>query len=247
MAEELNQEEAPQTAVPEARPTDIHELRPKMKLQGKVVRVELFGAFVDIGVGQDGLVHISQLREGRVNRVADVVKEGDEVTVWVQKMDAQQGRISLTMIEPPEHSLRELEPDMVLAGKVTRLERYGAFVDVGVERDGLVHVSEITSGYVKDPSEYLSVGDEIQVKVVSVNLRKRQIELSMKDLYTEEPEQEIDQGEEEIPTAIELALKEAMARSGKKLPQRSRRKRRKRINHERADAFDRTLRVSKSE
>jgi small subunit ribosomal protein S1 len=242
MTEELDQE----TVAPELRPTNIRELRPKMKLQGHVVRVELFGAFVDIGVGQDGLVHISQLREGRVNRVADVVSEGDEVTVWVQKVDPQQGRISLTMIEPPERTLEDLEPGMVLTGRVTRLERYGAFVDIGVERDGLVHVSEIAQGYVKNPTEYVSVGEKVEVRVASVNLRKGQIELSMKDLPTDAPV-ETEEEEETPPTAIEVALKEAMAQSEQESEQKSRRKRRKALDAERAEVLARTLRSSKRE
>jgi small subunit ribosomal protein S1 len=241
MAKELNQE----TATPPASPTDIRELRPKLKLRGKVVQVELFGAFVDVGVGQEGLVHISQLREGRVNRVADVVSEGDEVTVWVQRVDLGRGRISLTMIEPPEHTLEDLEPDMVLTGKVTRLARYGAFVDIGVGRDGLVHVSEMAQGYVKDPSEYVSAGEEIKVRVVSVDLRKNQIELSMTDLPSDEPEE--GEEEEEAPTAIEVALKEAMSQPEQKTGQKSRRKRHKEIDDERAAALARTLRVSKDE
>ena len=242
MMEELDQE----TVALELRPTNIRELRPKMKLQGQVVRVELFGAFVDIGVGQDGLVHISQLQEGRVNRVVDVVSEGDEVTVWVQKVDPQQGRISLTMIEPPERTLEDLEPGMVLTGKVTRLERYGAFVDIGVERDGLLHVSEIAQGYVKDPTEYVSVGEKLEVRVVSVNLRKGQIELSMKDLPTDDPV-EAEEAEEDPPTAIEVALKEAMAQSEQESEQKSRRRRRKALDAERAEALARTLRSSKRE
>lgn len=241
MTEELNQGATP----PEGRPTNIRQLRPKMKLQGKVTRVELFGAFVDIGVGRDGLVHISQLQRDRVNRVAKVVNEGDEVTVWVQRVAPRQGRISLTMIEPPEHTLEDLEPGVVLAGKVTRLERYGAFVDIGVERDGLLHVSEIAPGYVKDPAEYVSVGDKVKVRVVSVNLRKGQIELSMEDLPTDEPEET--EEEEVPPTAVELALKEAMTRPERKAEQRYRRKRRKALDDERAEILARTLRVSKGE
>ena len=68
-----------------------------MKFEGHVTRIELFGAFVDIGAERDGLVHVSQISEQRVNRVADVLKDGDPVTVWVQRVDPEQGRISLTM------------------------------------------------------------------------------------------------------------------------------------------------------
>jgi len=243
MVDDLTQDAADD----KARPADIRELRPKMTLHGTVTRVELYGAFVDIGVERDGLVHISQLREGRVNRVADVVKEGDEVTVWVQKVDLKKERVSLTMIEPPERTIEDLESDMVLKGKVTRVERFGAFVDIGVERDGLVHVSEIAQGYVKDPSEYVSVGEEIEVRVVSVNLRKNQIELSMKDLPFGEPEGEAGEEEEDVPTAVELALKEAMSQSDQEPAQRTRRKRRKSLDKEQAEALARTLRIAKTD
>ena len=243
MTEGLNQE----AAVSQARPTSIQELRPKMELQGKVTRLELYGAFVDIGIGLDGMVHISQLQEGRVNRVADVVSEGDQVTVWVQRVDAKQNRISLTMIEPPERTLADLQPGMVLKGKVTRLERYGAFVNLGVERDGLVHVSEIATGYVKDPAEYLSPGEQVEVRVVSVDRRKKQIELSMKDLPAGEMA-EIEEAEEEEPaSAIELALKEAMAQSSQKTESKGRRKRRKTVDDERARILSRTLRAAKKD
>jgi transcriptional accessory protein Tex/SPT6 len=243
MTEELNQE----FADPDAHPSDTRDLRPKMKLRGAVSRVELFGAFVDIGVGQDGLVHISQLRDGQVNRVADVVSVGDEVTVWVTRVDLRRGRISLTMIEPPERTLADLEPGMVLTGKVSRLARFGVFVDIGVERDGLVHVSEIAQGYVRDPAEYVSVGEEVEVRVVSVDLRKKQIELSMKDLPTRELGQAEEEGEESVPTTVELALKEAMSQSEQGVTRRSRRKRPKEIDDERAEVLARTLRVSKNE
>jgi transcriptional accessory protein Tex/SPT6 len=238
MAEEMNQK-----AVTEARPERIQDLRPKMKLAGTVTRVELYGAFVDIGVGRNGLVHISQLKKERVNRVADVVNEGDEVTVWVQRVDHRRNRISLTMIEPPERTIGELEPGTQLTGKVTRLERYGAFVDIGVERDGLVHVSELAQGYVKDPSEYVSVGEEVEVRVVSVDLRKNQIELSMKDLPSDGVV-DLDEGEEEVPTAIEVALKEAMAEAEQESAQKSRRKRQKGPDSNLADILARTLEVS---
>ncbi len=89
------------------------------------------------------------------------------------------------MIKPLELEWREIEADMVIKGKVTRLEKFGAFVDIGAERPGLVHISEMTHDYIKDPSEVVKVGDEIEVKVLSVNRQKRQIKLSMRAL--EEP------------------------------------------------------------
>jgi len=221
-------------------PTSIDDLTPKMKLRGTVRRVALFGAFVDIGVEQDGLVHISEISSERINRVADVLSPGDEVTVWVKAVDVEKGRISLTMIEPPERTMQDLKPGMILTGTVTSLATYGAFVDIGVGRDGLVHISEMSTDYVKHPSEVVEEGEEVMVRVVDVNRRKGQIKLSMKDLPTDEIEDE-GEGEEALPTVMELALKEALA--SKKSRSRGRRKKRKRRSSrdELDEIFSRTL------
>jgi predicted RNA-binding protein with RPS1 domain len=94
-------------------------------------------------------------------------------------------RIELTMIEPLGFEWKEIRPDMIVKGKVVRLEAYGAFVDFGAERPGLIHVSELTRGYVKSASEVVKEGDEIEAKVLDVDRRKRQIRLSMKALQPE--------------------------------------------------------------
>src|SRR5689334_7080282 len=167
----------------------IAELKPKMELRGKVKKIELYGAFIDVGVGTDGLLHISQLSTERVKNVTDVVKEGDEITVWVRNVDQAQGRIDLTMIPPPGMMWNEIQIGQVLTGTVVRVEKFGAFVDVGAERPGMVHVSELASGYVNSPTEVVKVGDEVQVKVIKVNAKKKQIDLSIKAL------------EEPVPTA----------------------------------------------
>ena len=193
----------------ENQPADIKELKPRMRLSGTVTKAVLSGAFVDIGLNLDGWVHISQLSKEPVNRVTEVVQPGQEVTVWVKKVDRRRERINLTMIEPPERVFGDLKPGMIIRGKVTRLAPFGAFVDVGVGRDGLVHISELASGYVENPSEIVSVGEEVEVKVLSVDRRRRQIELGMKEIPLD-----IDDEEEEapLPTIMELAMKEAFDR-----------------------------------
>jgi small subunit ribosomal protein S1 len=192
----------------------LRELEPKMKFEGEVTNTELYGAFVDIGAERDGLVHISQISEEHVNRVADVLNKGDKVTVWVQHVDPEQGRISLTMVEPPERTLNELKADEVLTGKVTRLVPYGAFVDVGVERDGLVHISEMAEGHIDRPEDVAHVGDEIEVKVLSVNRQRRRIELSMVGVSEADTSVVEDEDEEPPMTAMELAWHQAMEREG---------------------------------
>jgi len=160
-------------------------LEPKTKLNGKVLKTTLAGALVDVGQNIPGVIHISQLSQDSINKVEDVVQEGQTIDVWVRRV--KKDRIELTMIEPLALEWKEIEPDMIVKGKVVRLEAYGAFVDIGAERPGMVHVSELAHGYVKTPGEVVKEGDEVEAKVLDVNRKKKQIKLSMKAL---EPEAE---------------------------------------------------------
>jgi small subunit ribosomal protein S1 len=229
---------------------DLIDLRPKMRFEGKVTNVELFGAFVDIGAERDGLIHISQLSDKRVNRVTDVLSEGETVTVWVQRVDPEQGRLSLTMIEPPERTISELKPDQVLKGRVTKLAPYGAFVDIGVERDGLVHISEMAEGHIARPGDVAQVGDEIEVRVIKVNRKRQRIELSMIGLPGDEVEVTEEQGEEPVLTAMELAWHDAMKREGVSVEmlsaKRGRRRGKERARRQQAEIIARTLRSQES-
>jgi len=158
-------------------------LEPKTKLSGKILKTTLAGALVDVGQNIPGVIHISQLSKDSINKVEDVVKEGQIVDVWVRRV--KKDRIELTMIQPLALEWKEIEPDMVVKGKVVRLETYGAFVDIGAERPGMVHVSELTHGFVKTPNEVVKEGDEIEAKVLDVNRKKKQIKLSIKALEPE--------------------------------------------------------------
>ena len=210
-----------------------NNLEPGMQVEGKVVRLERFGAFVNIGAQTDGLVHVSEMGTGRVDKPSDVVSEGDQVSVWIKDVDRKSRRISLTLLEPPEVDIRALKPDMSLTGTVVRLESFGAFVDVGAGRDGMIHVTEMGRGYVGSPSEIVSVGDEVQVRVLEVDPRRGRISLSMKDLPTDE--YLVDEEEEELPTAMELALRAAMGEEGIDLPPKQRGRRRKKKGKRRYD------------
>ena len=158
----------------------VSALEPKTKLSGKVVKTTLAGVLVDIGQELPGVIHISQLQKDQVNKPEDVVQVGQTVDVWVRRI--KKDRIELTMIEPLGMEWNEIKPDTVV-----RIESYGAFVDFGAERPGLVHVSEISRGYIKNPNEVVKQGDEVEAVVLDVNRRKKQIRLSMKAL---EPEME---------------------------------------------------------
>jgi small subunit ribosomal protein S1 len=179
------------------------------ELQGTVTKVELFGAFVDIGAERDGLVHISNLRKERVNRVEDLVSVGQVVTVWVSKVDPASGRIELTMVRPVLLKWPDLKPGLRVDGTVVKVERFGAFVDIGAERPGLVHVSEMSNEYVADPAQIAKEGDRVSVTVLEVDRTKRQIRLTMKEA-PEAVEAEPEEAAEVVPSAMELALRRAM-------------------------------------
>lgn len=262
---ELVESETSEADTSEAAPSSINDLKPKMELHGIVTRLELYGAFIDIGVGPNALIHISKLGKDQVNRVSDALNVGDEVRVWVEKVNPEQSQIMVSMVEPLAVEWNDLSKGQVYSGAVSRLEKYGAFVDIGAEREGLVHISELSHDYVKHPSEILSIGDEVQVQVLDFSKRKRRIDLSIKNLQ-EKPQdaaaaisdtsvsEDVDDFEEEmeeVPTAMEIALRRAMGDDSiDALEAQSKRKRKKgrgkqRKRRDQDDLLDRTLHYQK--
>lgn len=159
-------------------------------LTGVVSRVADFGAFIDLG-GIDGLAHVSELAWTRPDHPSEVVREGQAVTVKVLSIEEGgpkgEPRISLSMKELQEDpfvdAVRAIQIGDNLSSKVTRLADFGAFVEVAPGIEGLVHISELTTGRrVKHPSEIVSVGDLVEVQVLAIDPRKRQIGLSMRRL-----------------------------------------------------------------
>ena len=166
------------------------------------------------------------------------------------------------MIEPLMLEWREMKPDMVVKGKVSRLEAYGAFVDFGAERPGLVHVSEISHDYIKSPSEVLKEGDEVEAKILDVDRRKKQIRLSIKATQAKpeeipaqatkpEPRKErnkkskkqenvVEEPEPKEPeiTAFQIAFQEAEARANKRAKAK---KVKIKTTNEQEEIFTRTL------
>jgi transcriptional accessory protein Tex/SPT6 len=187
--------------------TSLDDLKPKMKLRGVIKDTQLYGAIVDIGLEQDGLVHISQISPKRINRVTDAVQVGDEVTVWVTKVEPQRGRIGLSMVQPPDLTWNELKKGQTYTGTVTRIESYGVFVDIGAERPGLMHIREMSSGYVRHPSDLVKMGDELEVRVLKVDRRKHRIDLGMAEFEVEEDA--FEDNDVATKTTMEIALERA--------------------------------------
>ena len=175
----------------------------KEQIKGKVTKVGAPGALVDIGKDKPAVLHISEILrpEGKenCNNTAELLNVGDEIDVFVKRV--KDGLVQVTMIKPLTYEWREIKKDMVVKGIVTKLEKFGAFVEIGAERPGLVHISEMAHSYVRQPSDILKEGDEVEAMVLDVNKRKKQIKLSMKALQPEPEAKEETETEEEKPTA----------------------------------------------
>ena len=152
-------------------------------VEGRVSRLTNFGSFVDIG-GVDGLVHISEISYKHVDKPSDVLKVGQDVKVKVIGIDNDRHRISLSIKQtepsPFEQATSSLNEGDVIEGEVKSLTNFGAFVEVADGIQGLVHVSEISNKHVDKPSDVLTVGQKVKVKVLNIDPSERRISLSIK-------------------------------------------------------------------
>ena len=160
------------------------------KVEGVVKNVTDFGAFIDLG-GADGLLHISEMSWGRVENPKKVFNVGDKVTVLIKDINGD--KIALSLKFPEENPWLTAAEDFavgnVVKGKVARMTDFGAFVELAPGVDALLHVSQISREHVAKPSDVLSIGQEIEAKVVDFNDEDRKISLSMKALEDNSAEQ----------------------------------------------------------
>ncbi|HMN11842.1 MAG TPA: S1 RNA-binding domain-containing protein [Bellilinea sp.] len=257
------------------------EIKNKMKFEGKVLKTSLAGALIDIGRDKPGRLHISQVASSDgsvIKNITDVLKEGQTVEVWVRR--AKDGVVELTMNKPLGLDWHEIKPGMTVKGNVVRLETFGVFVEIGAERPGLIHISELAHEYIKVPADVVKVGDDVEAQVLDVDKKKKQIKLSLKALQpepekpevVEEPEErpaprgdrrrsdkrrskdddhmseaEIaalteSESDEPIPTAMELAMREAMERANsKKASYKAKKEKAADLRDEKEEILSRTL------
>lgn len=160
-------------------------------LPAMIMSVQAYGAFADIG-GLDGLIHISDMSYERIKHPSEVVKEGQQVTVKVLKVDLNQDppRVGLglkqTMEDPAKQTLASLAVGATVSGRVTKLMPFGAFVEIGPGVEGLIHISEMSHDRVHDVKRIVKQDEIITVRVLSIDPSNKRISLSLKAMKSKE-------------------------------------------------------------
>jgi small subunit ribosomal protein S1 len=187
--------------------------------RGTVSSLCNFGAFVDLG-GADGLVHISELAWHRVGHPREVLSVGDEVDVYVLRLDHERGRIGLSIkrLLPDPWTLADdkYQVRQVVQGKITNVVAFGAFARLEPGVEGLIHVSELAQGKIGHPSSVVKKGDELTLRVISINAERRRIGLSLRQApppeetaeVEEELEPELAPDDQAVPGEVQEAAEE---------------------------------------
>ena len=153
--------------------------------KGKVTSVSNFGAFVDLG-GADGLIHISEMSWAPVESVEDVVKVGDEVEVYILRVDHESRRIALSLRRlqptPWDEAADKYATGQLVEGTVTRLTDFGAFAKVDDAVEGLIHISELSDRHIQHPKEVVQIGDTLTLRIVSMDPARHRLGLSLKQV-----------------------------------------------------------------
>ncbi len=172
-------------SVSERRKLLLEKLKKGDRVKGKVSSIVSFGAFVNLG-GIDGLVHISELSWCHVEKPSEIVSVGDEVEVEILDIDRDRERISLslkaTQEDPWEQLSKSVKPGEIIEGTITKLVPFGAFVQVAPGIEGLIHISELSNRHVEMPEEVVKIGEKIRVKVIDIDVDRRRISLSLRQL-----------------------------------------------------------------
>lgn len=180
------------------------------KFNGVVKSLTGYGAFVDIG-GVDGMVHISELSWQRIKHPSEVVSVGDEIEVYVKALDADKKKISLGYKKADENPwtilTQNYEEGSVVNVTIVSMTAYGAFARVIPGIDGLIHISQIANKHVAKPQDELTVGQEVEAKIISIDTEKKRVSLSIRALLPEEPvaEETAVEATEEVAEVVEEA------------------------------------------
>ncbi len=175
------------------------------RFTGVVKSLTGYGAFVDIG-GVDGMVHISELSWQRIKHPSEVVSVGDEIEVYIKALDAEKKKISLGYKKADENPwtilTQNYEEGSVVTVTVVSMTAYGAFARIIPGIDGLIHISQIANKHVAKPQDELTIGQEVEAKIISIDTAKKRVSLSIRALL---PEEEQAPAEETVEVAEEVA------------------------------------------
>ena len=180
-----------------------NEIEVGKKYTGTVKSLTSYGAFVDIG-GVDGMVHVSELSWNRIKNPAEVVKVGDQIDVFVISYDPEKKKISLgyktAETNPWTVFTTNYQIGDVATVKVVKLMTFGAFAEIIPGVDGLIHISQIADRRIGKPEDVLAEGQEVEAKIIDVDVENKRISLSIRALLAAEEEAEV---EEEVEEAAE--------------------------------------------
>jgi small subunit ribosomal protein S1 len=167
----------------------MEELKEGETCEGTVTGITDFGAFVDLG-GADGLIHISELSWKQVDDPREVVEIGDEVEVYILNLDWKRKRIALSLkrLQPNPWSQvpERYQENQLVEGKVSRVLDFGAFVELDIGVEGLLHISEMTGTSQLSPEEIVEQGEKVLVKILSIDTHKERIALSARQVHRDE-------------------------------------------------------------
>lgn len=185
--------------------------------KGVVTSIADFGAFVDVN-GVDGLVHISELSWNHVKHPSEVVNVNQEVDVEILDIDYEKQRLSLglkqTQKDPWLERIKKYSVKDIVKGKVTRIVKFGLFVQIEEDLEGLVHISELSQEPVKRPSDIAKIGDELEVRIIDIDFDKRRMAFSIKQV--ENPKEEVEEEKEKESKKARVEVKDKKAKETKK-------------------------------
>ena len=175
------------------RQEKLENLEEDQVVKGIVRRLTQFGSFVDIG-GVDGLLHISEMAWHRINHPSEVVQVNDEIEVKILRIDREKGKISLGLKQvlpnPWDNVETKYPVDSVIVAKVVRLAPFGAFLQLEPGVEGLVHISHLAERHIAKPDEVVTEGEEVNVRVLSIDTGEKRIRLSIREVVKEKQERQ---------------------------------------------------------
>jgi len=199
-------------------------LEPGAVIDGKVIKLTNYGAFVDVG-GLQGLLHISEMSLGRIKHPSEVMKEGDTIKVKVLKIDKRKKRISLgrrDLLPNPWSEIKDkFKPGMVVEGVVVRTAEFGAFIKLDDYFEGLAHISELVDNKISHAKEVFSAGDKVNVYIMNIDRKNKRIKLSVRraaDAQRKAEVAEFMKAQGDLENVFASQLQQALAESELDLP-----------------------------